>query len=579
MARTRATEWILNMRETASDKLARLASLGDRVQGKMMQVQDKLDQVGGGLEQNLNIDGITSRFGGNASRITGFLKAPMAGIAAIGVAAIAVGAKGASMAMDFEQGMAKINATAQLAPPELAKIRNEIIEIGQASTSDLMLMPAAYEKINSQINDTGKSMEILRASSKAAQAGFSNIDVVAGAAAQTMSSLGKNAYTATEILDTYAAAKRLGAGEFTDFANYIPQLVASGRNLGVQFKDTAASFAFMTARGQDASTSAMLIQNMYTALGKQDIQKGLGKIGVNIFDKNGMMRNLDEIFGELSRKMEGLSDQQKSNLLENMGIRDAQAKQAFSVMLGDVKGMKDMFGQIRNSAGEVERAMAATKNPLDEWKILQNEISGELLKIGYAILPYIMKFITAIRSVFVGVRDYVVDLYKRSYLLQDLWGAIKLIIQGVGLAFKATGAAIKFLWDHSIKPVIDLIVWGYNKMMELAGRKPIKIEGPKMPAPSTAEQKTDKAAALGAIGVKPDSAAVAMAGNGTSTAANSISGGGTQTRNVIVNIGSLVDKLAINANGVKEGAQDMQEMVMEYLLRAVNGAEQTTANA
>lgn len=292
----------------------------------------------------------------------------------------------AKMALSFDEGMAKINTTAQLGQADLAKLKNELIDLGTTTGSDLSTIPESFEKIISQTGDVKLSTDILKQSLKGAKAGFTDQAVVADALAQTLSLVGAENTNAKEVLDTFFAAKRVGAGEFKDFANYMPGLIASGKALGVNFKETAGVFAYMTGKGQSAERAAVLMENAYSAMGKVDVRKNLSKAGIQIFDKTGTIRSMNDIFGDLKSKMNGMNDEQKSSFLAKMGLVDKEARSAFIIMTQDSKKLADSLKDVKNSNGETDMAFQKSKNNMQKIREIWSKVQGIAIKLGGALV-------------------------------------------------------------------------------------------------------------------------------------------------------------------------------------------------
>jgi TP901 family phage tail tape measure protein len=286
------------------------------------------------------------------------------------------------MAMNFDEGMSKINTTAQLSQPMLAKLKNELIDMGVNAGADLSAVPTAFEKILSQTGDVKLSTDILGQSLKGAKAGFTDQTVVADALAQSLSLIGKENTNAKEVLDTFFAAKRVGAGEFKDFAQYMPNLISSGQALGVSFKETAGSFAYMTGKGFSAERSAVLMENAFSALGKVDIRKNLKDAGVNVFDKKGSIRSMTDIFSDLKKRMNGMSDEGKSSFLAKMGLVDKEARSAFVVMTSDTNKLASSIKDVTNAQGEADRAFNLSQNGQQKLAMLWAKIQAIGIKLG-----------------------------------------------------------------------------------------------------------------------------------------------------------------------------------------------------
>lgn len=426
------------------------------------------------LEKQINH--LQTTAGGRMSKVTNALSAiPGAELLTNPIVQAGAALFGAGkMAFSFDEGMAKINTTAQMSEPQLKAFRTELINIGVDAKANLSTVPAAYEKILSQTNDVSLSTDILKSSLKGAKAGFTEQETVAAALAQTLSLVGKENTTAQEVIDTLFAAKRVGAGEFVDFANYVPGLIASGQALGKGFKETAGLFAFMTGKGQSAERSAMLIQNAYTALGKSEITKGMEKGGVQVFNPDGSMKQLDVIFGQMQTKLAafGKNDKAKSAFLESMGLRDAQAKQAFMVMASDAGKLTEAIDATANSQGELEEAFKKSDNPMRKIQGLWSQIQKVGLQLGDIIIPVLTPAFEVLGYAFslIGkTLQYLVYRFQRLWELLNEGDTATVVITAAIIGI-AGAMAIQALWSGVLAVKMALVTaaqWALNIAMSL----------------------------------------------------------------------------------------------------------------
>lgn len=352
--------------------LADIKRYNQEIKGLEKQI-DKLDNAGNG--------GGLSRYFSELKGSIGVLVNPLT------IAATAIGFA-AKEGMNMDEQFAKVNITAQLEGDDFEKLKTDIVGVAKKNKVDISMAPGAYEKILSQTGDVNMSLQILDSTLKGSKAGFTDASVVADALAQTLSSVGKDAANADEILDTLFAAKRVGAGEFKDFANYIPGLVASGKSLQIGYKEVAGVYAYMTGKGNSAEKSAVYMKNMFSMLGRTEVTGKLKKAGVNVFD-NGKIRSTVDIFTDLNRVMSTMSGQQQSAFMENIGVVDQEAKAAFSLMASDTEKLKSSLTDCANASGEADRALALSANSAQRAAEVWAAFKGKLNEFGTAILPVV----------------------------------------------------------------------------------------------------------------------------------------------------------------------------------------------
>lgn len=390
---------------------------------------DKLESLNGGKFKKWSKEAFAAMPGSN------LIANPLvAGAAAIGFAG--------KSAMNYDEGMAKVNITAQLDEKGLADLSNRLRKLAKDNHTDITVAPQGLEQIISQVGDAELSMQILDASMKGSKAGFTDLNVVSGALAQSLSVIGAENTNAKEVLDTFFAAKRVGAGEFADFARYMPGLIAGASNMGINFKEVAGTFAYMTGKGQSAERAAVLMENAFAMLGKSDVRGKMEKAGVSVFDDQGKMRGMVDIFTDMSGVLSGMTDEQKSSILESLGLTDKEAKNAFALMTSDLGKLQEAMNATGNAAGETDKAMELSQNSIMKATELWNDFKNIGLDIGIVILPVINIGLELLSIVLQGVAflfQTVMDLFT--------WWGDKLtennpLVWGLTAAITALSAAL-----------------------------------------------------------------------------------------------------------------------------------------
>ncbi|WP_418894691.1 phage tail tape measure protein [Limibacterium fermenti] len=405
----------------------------------------KIRKATGDMQSKLNnfkiknieaFEAISSQVPGVGAAI-GTLANPYTAIAAAAGVAIGVGVKATKMANEWHTKMSAINVTAELTKTKLQSLSDEMLKIGGRNAASLEQVPEAFNRIISAGLDVNTSLHALEPTLRAAKAGFTDIETVASAGIATMMSSGENINRVYDIL--FETVKE-GNAEFRDIAQYLPKIIPLARNVGFALDETAGAFASLTGK-LSAEQSTTALQGIMRSLSNNEVIKRLEKMKIQIFDtETNKVRPILDIIKDVDKQMSGLSDKQRMIKFDQLGL-DQMSVLGFATLTQDVNGLEKAIDATVNSQGALGKAYQDSLTPMESWKIIQNQLKVEMIKIGEVFLPIVSKVGEGILNII----GYFRNLYKESELFRDILNIIGKVFEW---AFKIAIVPIKAVINY-----------------------------------------------------------------------------------------------------------------------------------
>lgn len=433
----------------ATSKLTLLIDMSQKMfSTKLSELQGKWSKTVGNMEARYK--NFIEKTG--AGNIIEKLKSPAAGILMAGTALFGFVGKATGMANEWHTKMAEINVTAGLSKDKLQGLSNELLDIGAKNASNLDEVPKAFTRIISAGLTVDQSVKALEPTMRAAKAGFSDVETVASAGIATMMSSGKDINRVYDIL--FATVKE-GNAEFKDIAQYLPKVIPLARSIGYELESTAGAYAALTTKlSAEQSTTALegiyrSLSNADIAMGKVDAKtgkyaSGFRAIGINVFDSAQKIRPLVDIVGDLNKKFDGLTDQQKVEKLSKLGF-DQSTALGFGTLMQDVEGLRKATAATSLSQGALNKAYMDSLTPMEQWDVIQNNLKASMIKLGERILPYVTTALEKLAPV-------------ARWLYQNIDTIIPVVGTFIGVLGTLTGAVWLVNFAMSMNPVSLIII-------------------------------------------------------------------------------------------------------------------------
>jgi TP901 family phage tail tape measure protein len=590
-------------------------------------VSSQLPRMSGGLQ---GIAAEVPMIGEAFAMLSNPIGMAVAAVTVLGTAVAFIGTKAIAAAKDFNEfdsAMHKVNVTAQLSQTKLTELGEGVAKVAANSTlpDALKQAPQGLNKIMSAgITESKLAMQTLDDSMKAAKAGFTEVEIAAGAAVSVMNSSGIK--DSTRVYDILFATLNKGNAEFEDISNYLPKIIPGAKAAGFGLEQTAAAFAQLTANGLKSEAAATALENSFKALSDTDIIKGtksklgLAGIGVSVYDAQGKTKSLIDIVGQLKTKMQGLTDEQRTQLLGQVGF-DSEASRGMLSLMGDMNAYNDTLKFVTDSQGQLGEAVKNSASGGDGWILLQNQMAELWRRFGAVVAPLFNRIGNWLGTTIQNM----IKMYDTSQFLRDaiwwalvrpfeqMWVVVQFVFSAIAKPFQDfynmlqvinnqfegglitavnrfyDNAKQKFMWLVDIagslaRALGNLIIMDFGAAAKnIADAYKTYQTGSKPPPVAKAAEATKSIMPAANDGKADPKLLSALNGGGKDkkkAAGDGGGGGGGQgaIRNVNVTInGGLVQALTINATTIQEGLAKAQDMVKEALVRAVRDTELSIA--
>lgn len=324
---------------------------------------------------------------GNAFQLA---KNPIA-LAAAGVVAIGKGIDYTTQkAADFNtEFRALANLNLDKSRREIDSLRRMVLNTSFDKGFNTEKAITGYFDVQSTTGKFGKEVkEIVEKQGEFAnlmQADFNNY--IAGTA-KGMANFGFGVDKLDEFNRSAYATVKVGVTTFDQLAQ-VQSVYAGAAASNNQTFDTANKLlALFTVKTKSVDEAATLTKSMFNDLTKDATIKAFKKVGINVYDTTGKIKQADSLMLELNKKFAGLDSDKKVIALKNQ-FSGSEGLIAMIQAATDKSGqLQSTFNSFSQTKLDMDKTMELAKSDLNyKNEILRNKLETLEIEIGTSLLP------------------------------------------------------------------------------------------------------------------------------------------------------------------------------------------------
>lgn len=392
------------------------------------------------IKMSCDIEKAGKSISNTGKKLTGAVTMPIVGL----------GVASTKMALDFENGLAKVSTIADTTAMSMNEIRNQTLNLSnQMGIGVTEISEAQYQAISAGAK-TADSLDLVKTAAMAAKAGFTDTATSIDGLTTVFNSY-QGAVDYSAIADQMMMTQNYGKTTFGELASSMGQVTPIANSLNVSSKDLFSSIAVLTKNGIATSQAVTGMKAAYSNILKptSDAQKEAQKLGIEFNAAHLKSVGWAQFMAEIKDKTNG-NTQSMAKLFGSV-----EALNSMTVLAGAGFGdFTEALNQMDGVAGLTQRSYEKMLTPTERWNIALNKVKNAGIKVGEKLLPFFEKITEAVSRAadrFNGLSDSQVDMIMKLAGIAAAAGPALLIfgklVTGVGkglMIFNKLGKAIKF---------------------------------------------------------------------------------------------------------------------------------------
>lgn len=387
--------------------------------------------------------------------VVGF-SAATAGVVAFGKSAISAGSQ-------FDSSMAQVAATMGTTVDQIGNLRDFAMEMGAKTAFSATEAADALNYMALAGYDSNEAMQALPNVLNLAAAGSIDLAYASDMVTDAQSALGLTMDESTQLVDKMAMASSKSNTSVAQLGEAILTIGGTAKNLAGGTTELSTALGILADNGVKGAEGGTALRNVILSLSAptDTAADALDALGVSVFDAQGNMRSLNDIFGDLNTSLSAMTQGEQTQVLNKI-FNKVDLKSVNALLANTGERFDELSGYIDNATGAAEK-MAATQldNLNGDVTLFKSALEGAQIVISDALTPYLRDFVQLGTD---GI-GRVTDAFEEGGLSGAI-GAVKDVIGDVAKELNTVWTTlsdavedVKNVFDTALSAVGDQLGW------------------------------------------------------------------------------------------------------------------------
>ena len=315
--------------------------------------------------------------------------------------------------VEFERELLNANSVFGLTNDKLFEVGNTIIEFGNQYGIATQNGAAGLYQLASAGLEANEAMEVLPHTLKLSMAVQGDHNTISKLTAQTIFGFGMEMSDAAEITDKFAYAIQKSLIEYQDLSSAVKFALPFFTSTGQSLDQLLGALQILTNRALEAGIAGRGLRQALAEFAESamDAEAGFRKMGVEILNAQGEMKQLDEIAAQFASSMgEDITNTELlTTLIQDLNVRGATA---FIHLVQASDEFTEAVKATENAGGELDKMVRIQNESLSaQVQILKTNVFSifALRDASYEGTEFINGFHEAVVNLVHGFRDLIIE--------------------------------------------------------------------------------------------------------------------------------------------------------------------------